>query len=502
MTKEIRPIGKQLLTNNSIMNLLKKPSFSTLCLYILLISILIRLLAAYFIPLMDTTEARYTEIARKMLELGDWITLYHAYGVPFWGKPPLSTWLSASSMALFGVNAFAARLPIFFLSLGIVLLVMKLARTRKSTSLPRITALILFTGLLFYVASAAVMTDMVLTFGVTLSMVSFWYAISQSKEKDWGYLFFIGQAVGLLSKGPLCLIITGFPIAIWGLTQLGIKELWRKLPWISGSLLMLIVVVPWHGLAELKTPGFLNYYILGEHFQRFFVKGWTGDLYGRAHAQPRGFIWIFWLLATLPWSIWFMAILLRQARNWRTIFRSQDGWLFYLLLWTLSPLVIFTTSQNIIWTYPLPGIPAFSLLIGHFISKICDTSLWGKRLFLLSSCLMPSLMLLLIGLSLCIPHTFNKYSQKNVIEEFLALRKDAKSKLLYYDCRYYSAEFYSKDQAISVPDILALQQGLETRDEVFVVMTADKFNTLAQQLNKKLVKIKDYGKMTLFQKMK
>lgn len=48
-----------------------------------------------FFPLFDTTESRYAEIARKMLETGNWVTLQQDYGVPFWAKPPLSIWLSA-----------------------------------------------------------------------------------------------------------------------------------------------------------------------------------------------------------------------------------------------------------------------------------------------------------------------------------------------------------------------------------------------------------------------
>src|SRR5262249_4811356 len=66
-------------------------------------------LGAY--PLMDTTEARYAEIARKMLEPGEWLRPQFDYGLPFWGKPPLSTWLSALAMAILGVNELAARLP-------------------------------------------------------------------------------------------------------------------------------------------------------------------------------------------------------------------------------------------------------------------------------------------------------------------------------------------------------------------------------------------------------
>src|SRR5665647_2501274 len=74
-------------------------------------------------PLLDTTEARYAEIARKMVELNDWITPWFDYGVPFWGKPPLSFWMTAVSFTLFGINEFAARLPHFLGALLVAWLV-------------------------------------------------------------------------------------------------------------------------------------------------------------------------------------------------------------------------------------------------------------------------------------------------------------------------------------------------------------------------------------------
>ncbi|WP_230370493.1 ArnT family glycosyltransferase [Paludibacterium denitrificans] len=59
--------------------------------YVLCALLILRLLTMWVIPLTDTTEARYAEIARKMLETGNWVTPQHDYGVPFWAKPPLST---------------------------------------------------------------------------------------------------------------------------------------------------------------------------------------------------------------------------------------------------------------------------------------------------------------------------------------------------------------------------------------------------------------------------
>ena len=74
----------------------------------------VRLLAMFWWPFTDSTEARYAEIARKMVETGDWITPQFDYGVPFWGKPPLHTWLSALGMKLFGVGAFGARISVSY----------------------------------------------------------------------------------------------------------------------------------------------------------------------------------------------------------------------------------------------------------------------------------------------------------------------------------------------------------------------------------------------------
>lgn len=64
-----------------------------------------------WLPLSDTTEPRYVEIARIMAESGDWITPWLSEGTPLWGKPPLSIWCQAISFGVLGVSEFAARLP-------------------------------------------------------------------------------------------------------------------------------------------------------------------------------------------------------------------------------------------------------------------------------------------------------------------------------------------------------------------------------------------------------
>ena len=59
--------------------------------------------------LYGTTEGRYAESAREMLETGHGLVPQLDYQ-PHWTKPPLSCWTIAGGMALLGVNEWGARL--------------------------------------------------------------------------------------------------------------------------------------------------------------------------------------------------------------------------------------------------------------------------------------------------------------------------------------------------------------------------------------------------------
>src|SRR5437868_5536236 len=64
--------------------------------------------------LMDDVDAVQAQIARNMLESGDWTTA-HLNGVPYLEKSPLIYWTMASSYSVFGVHDWSARLPLALL---------------------------------------------------------------------------------------------------------------------------------------------------------------------------------------------------------------------------------------------------------------------------------------------------------------------------------------------------------------------------------------------------
>lgn len=415
---------------------------------VLLALLMLRLLLMVLLPLTDTTEARYAEIARKMLETGDWITLQHDYGIPFWAKPPLSSWLSALSMAAFGSNAFAVRLPSLVLSLGVLVLIADLARSRRGGDAALAATLILAGSLLFFVSAGAVMTDPALLFAITLSLAAFWHALA-GRVGAWPYLFFVGLGIGLLAKGPIVLVLVGLPLIIWVAVRHEWVACWQRLPWGTGGLIGLAIALPWYLAAEAKTPGFIHYFLLGEHLGRFVEQGWSGDRYGFAHAAPRGIIWLYVLGALMPWCLIAPLWWLRRGAP-----VERDGWPLYLLLWSVVTPAFFSVCGNVIFPYALPMLPGTALLLVEW---------WGGTPPLQRGVALPWLaamtVVLFAGvLALQAWQPGLLPSHKALVARWLLQRPEPGAALVYWDRRRaFSAEFYSGGRARTThdPQVLA-----------------------------------------------
>jgi 4-amino-4-deoxy-L-arabinose transferase-like glycosyltransferase len=405
--------------------------------------LVLRLIAMFILPLTDTTEARYAEIARLMVETGDWITPQFAEGVPFWGKPPLHTWLAAAGMQIFGIGEASARLPILIVSLGVLWLIFQWMRARQAVDHALLVTVILGSSLLFWGASAFVMTDMVMVLGTTLSMIGFYQATSDRlASRLWGYAFFVGLAIGLLGKGPVAVVLTGIPLALWVL--LGNRwTLLPRLPWISGILLCLVLTLPWYVAAELKTPGFLAYFIIGEHVQRFLESGWQGDLYGSGHAQPAGMINLYWLGALFPWSLYIPFLLLRPQSVRESFSADSDGWLSYLALWAGSPLLLFSPAANIVPAYVLPGMAPAVLLLVALWSDLFGWAGRTLRVAFISSVTLTAIMALgVIAASDISPRLLGLKTARELV--YQAQHAGPNTRIWYWGRRSFSAEFYTQ----------------------------------------------------------
>jgi 4-amino-4-deoxy-L-arabinose transferase-like glycosyltransferase len=417
----------------------------------------LRLVSMLTIPLTDTSEPRYAEIARLMAATGDWITPWFEPGKPFWGKPPLSFWAEAASFRVLGTSDFAARFPSWLATLAMLPLIFVLAKTYANPRAARLSLVIFCTCLLSYVVAGAVLTDPFLAFGTTLCMTSFVLA-PQRRQWYWRYGFFIGLVIGLLAKGPLALVLVGGAVVPWMAWHRNARRYLSALPWFKGTLIVAALVVPWYAAAELKTPGFLDYFIVGEHIRRFIDPGWTGDLYGNAHKRPLGSIWAFWIMAAFPWSLIAVGIVLRQfsQKSGRTGLRLAMlcPLTTYLLAWTVFTLIFFTVARNVLWTYVLPGIPAFSILLGKHIDR-CWVGRHRSSIALAAMLVIPGLMLVIAAVVARQPTRLK--TERDLVAYAQALARDGEP-LFFVDSRPFSARYYSRGQAglVSMENLPAL----------------------------------------------
>ncbi|ALX81961.1 dolichyl-phosphate-mannose--protein mannosyltransferase [Achromobacter denitrificans] len=405
----------------------------------------LRLLAMAAMPFADTSEPRYAEIARLMATTGDWITPWFDAGEPFWGKPPLAFWAQALSIRLFGLSELAVRLPSWLAMLGVLALVHRCARQLRGEQAARWATLLFATMLLPYASAGAVLTDAFLALGITLSMVSFLLA-PRDPRPLWRYGFFAGLAIGLLAKGPLALVLTSGAIVPWMLWHRNARAQLSALPWAAGIVLTLALTLPWYIAAELKTPGFLRYFILGEHILRFVDPGWEGDRYGSAHERPYGSIWLDWLLATMPWGAAWLGLLLWPRRDAplgrRVAAAARDPDQTYLLTWALATPAFFTLSGNILWTYVLPALPPVALALGMRVAQSRNAR--QGRLMLAGMTLAPAAALVLALLAWLLPTHYK--TEKQLVQRAEAAMQSG-DRLYFVGSRPFSARYYSRDTA-------------------------------------------------------
>ncbi|MDB9753912.1 glycosyltransferase family 39 protein [Oceanospirillaceae bacterium] len=453
--------------------------------------LLVRIIAMVVVPLADTTEPRYAEIARLMLTTNDWITPWFEPDVPFWGKPPLSFWAQALSFKLFGINEFAGRLPALLAFIATAWMLWRMAVSAVSAQVAAATVVVYSSMLLTFLAAGTVMTDPYLALGTTWAMVAF-YLAPKENVWYWRYGVFIGLGIGLLAKGPLAIVIAGAPIGLWVLFQGKLMHYLRTMPWIRGTLLTLLIALPWYILAELKTPGFINYFIVGEHFMRFVDPGWMGDLYGHAHKEAKGMIWLHWLAGSTPWGPLALLLLVGHmltASLRKTVWHAlKQPVVIYALLWALVTPVFFTAAGNVIWTYVLPSMPAFALLMGWAMVKLNNGQKWRKLGFIFVMWFMPIAGLIF---SAFIANNNNLMKTEKTIAEYVAQQPQIGdnsnwSRLYYLAPKLeFSARFYSHDKAKPVKmgqleNLVMQQQG------VFLAVPTDQWETTVAHFGARL----------------
>ena len=327
---------------------------------------------------MDDVDAVQAQIARNMLDSGDWVTA-RLDGVAYLEKSPLKYWSMAVSYMIFGVHDWSARIPMALFAVALCWLTARIgwwafgghAGLYAGIALATCVGLFLFTRILI--------PDVSLTFTITLAMWSLLRALEEDEPhpRRWAWIMAASIATGLLLKGLIAAVFpVGAGLAYLALTrQLLKRRTWERLRPFSGTLIILLIAAPWHVLATMKNPpyfyfsmrsvpgeyhGFFWFYFFNEHLLRFLNLRYPRDY----NTVPRLYFWLFHLLWLFPWSAYLAAAF---RLSYRPIDRAGHMRLL-ALCWTGFLLVFFTFSSTQEY-YSMPCYPALALLIGCALTE-------------------------------------------------------------------------------------------------------------------------------------
>src|ERR1700736_2291506 len=183
--------------------------------------------------LIGADEPRYAQVAREMLERGDWIT--PVLGGQAWlEKPPLYYWQAMLAYAVFGVSDAAARVPAAIdATLLVIAVYLFFRRFRRGVELDAALITASCAGVIGYARAASM--DMALASAFTIGMLA-WWAWRETAKRTYLLLFFAFLALGTLAKGPVAPFLGAVVILLYCVMVREPRFAMETL-WLSGILI-------------------------------------------------------------------------------------------------------------------------------------------------------------------------------------------------------------------------------------------------------------------------
>jgi len=383
----------------------------------------------------EPDEGRYSEIAREMIETGDWL-VPHLWYLPHLDKPPMTYWLVAASMKLFGQNEWAARLPVALAGVSGVWAVFLFGCSLGGRRAGFWSAVILQSSLLYFALARMLTPDIFLTQFTAWAIYFWWrswqaangsagilpansnFAEDKTRRQDggaprkseffaWHLAGWVAISLGFLTKGPIALAIPA--VALGALLIFRRREIsaWTSVfaGLIAGFALFLLLAAPWFLAVFQRVPESAHYMILGQA---------AGHLLGTTiKNRPGNPFYFFGILAAglLPWTF-LLGWLWRRSEisNFKSQI-SKDGWLL-LNVWAIFTFALFSLSHAKLPAYILPIFPPLAVMLAlRFFSEeraAESAPRWAWRICLASSLLLPAIFPALV-----------KYAFRDALPEWL-----------------------------------------------------------------------------------
>ena len=366
------------------MFLKREKSYTNIYIFYIVLCIIIYILGSLFIPLMEIDSVQYANISREMLQNKSFLQIFDQ-GKDYLDKPPLLFWLSSLSMYLFGLNDFAFRLPSILMAILAIYSTYKFTLLYYSNEIAALAALVLASTQAMFLITHDVRTDTMLMAWVILAI---WQFAIWLNNRKWSSLIiaFTAVAFGMMTKGPIALMVPVFSFAPHLIMHRNFKMLFRW-EYLVGIGIIIILLIPMDiGLYQQFDlhPEKVMYEKTGTSGLRFFY--WTQS-FGRITGESvwhenDDFFFLFQnlLWGFLPWTLFLIFGLISECtkiiRTKFTLNKNEE--------WIVLPGFLITYTALGISNYQLPH---YIYVVLPFTAIIAAKSLhslvinWENRIF-------------------------------------------------------------------------------------------------------------------------
>ncbi|MCE1183158.1 MAG: glycosyltransferase family 39 protein [Rhodocyclales bacterium] len=300
-------------------------------------------------PLFDIDEGAFSEATREMLAKGDYLSTW-LNGNPRFDKPILIYWLQAISVSIFGVVDWAFRVPSALAAAFWCYAVSRFAREFIDEEAGKLAGIVALTCLGVQLIGRAATADALLNLLLTLTITDIWRYIA--RENAWaGRRAFLWMGLGILTKGPIAVLVPGATLFLWCLTSRRWAPLGKALKDPLSWLLLIGSALPWYIAAYLiHGQAFIDGFFLKHNVQRF-----SGTLEG--HGGSYYYYLLIVPLMLLPWLPWLGKALAGIREDWQNPVRR------FLWLWSGFVIAFFSLSGTKLPHYALYGCTPLFILI-------------------------------------------------------------------------------------------------------------------------------------------
>ncbi len=319
--------------------------------------------------LWEPDEGRYAEIAREMVVSGDYVTPRDDFELYF-EKPPLVYWANAASIKIFGANEFAVRLPAALFSIGQIVITAALADEMIGATAGFFAALVLALSPLFFGFARFATLDPALAFFLTAALGAFYIAarddsFSQPSARRWMLISAAMLAMGTLAKGPIALLLGGAIAVTWLAFEHRLRQV-AQMPLTWCAVIYAAIVLPWFILMEARNPGFLRFFFIHEHLERYVSSsehGW-GPWFFIPIVIGGAWPWIFFV--PLGWSAMHTESHIADSE----VPSDQGSAARFLAIWFIVVFVFFSIPRSKLGSYILPAMPPLAIVAGYGLAQL------------------------------------------------------------------------------------------------------------------------------------